>query len=113
MVMDAGFMGRAVMGCLRVGGVGRGILPEDRKPRAWSFEKGRPLHQRQGRLRVSAQPSGHPRLWGQRPLWVALTWSEGQLVTGKVSPGDVTWDTEHCGPVFSCIIETVVLMPPA
>lgn len=46
MVMDAGSMGRAVMGCLRVGGVGRGILPEDRKPRAWSLEEGRPLHQR-------------------------------------------------------------------
>lgn len=39
MVMDAGFMGRAVMGCLREGVVGRGILPEDRKSRAWSFEK--------------------------------------------------------------------------
>lgn len=46
MVMDAGSMGRAVMGCLRVGGLGRGILPEDRKPRVWSLEEGQPLHQR-------------------------------------------------------------------
>lgn len=40
MVMEAGPMGRAVIGCLRVEGVGRGILPEDRKPRGWSLEKG-------------------------------------------------------------------------
>lgn len=113
MVMEAGSMGRAVIGCLRVGGVGRGILPEDRKLRGWSLEKGCPLHQRWGRLRVIAQSSGCPRLWEQRPLWVALTGSEGQLVTGKVSPVDVTWDIEHCGPVFSCLVEMVVLRPPA
>lgn len=44
---------------------------------------------------------------------MALTWSEGQLVTGKVSPVDVTWDTEHYGPVFLCVVEMVVLIPPA